>query len=255
MLPDDPIVGFFSKHMVPMLFSMRSASHKLQFAVTSFVLSVEDRWFLITAGHCLRDIQTRMTNDGYEITSCALVDSSGLGASFREPIPFAYMHAQPHHIIQGYELDYGVVPLSQYYRGLLEANKIEALNEEVWDKQPPRVEFYKLIGVPAQLSVAWEHAFQLITTLHEVEPLATIPPGLQPTNTPLFYGRIVLGAGLTDIQGMSGSPIFAFSDDPDRGLRYWLVAVQSHWIPSSGVIIGCPMRTLGQFLRSLITQS
>ena len=56
------------------------------------------------------------------------------------------------------------------------------------------------------------------------------PEEFPDTDTPLFYGCITLDESVTDIEGMSGGPIFGFYKNDKNELRYWLVALQSTWI-------------------------
>ena len=251
MLPDDPIARFFNKHLVPMLFTVQDNTGSRQFIVSAFALSIMDQWFLITAGHCLRQIE-ELQSKGTEITSCALVDTIGTDAIHKDTIPFAYENASPQYLSEDLHYDYGVIPLSSYYRHLLEANSVQSLTEEVWEKQPDEFDFYKLLGVPYELLEITPEYVYLPTTLLNVEPTNEWPNGIAKTSAPQFIGKITLGKGLTNIAGTSGGPIFGFRENPPGKLKYWLVALQSRWFSMSRIVIGCPTKPLGQFLRSLI---
>ena len=252
MIDDDPIVRFFHKHLVPMLFTAQEGRDSRQFIVTAFVLSVEDEWFLVTAGHCLRDIETIKTR-GAEITSCALVDTLGEGAEFKYTIPFAYERASPHYLSSDYpEFDYGMIPLSRYYRQLLEANNVQPLSEQVWNKQPDDFDFFKLIGVPFELLHFTNEFVEVTTALFDVEALDKLPEGFPEPSIPQFVGKIHLAEDIDSIDGTSGGPIFGFKEIPTGELRYWLVALQSRWYPTSQIVIGCPTKLLGESLRSLL---
>ncbi|MDD2694622.1 MAG: hypothetical protein PHD58_01690 [Anaerolineales bacterium] len=251
MVDDDPIVHFFHKHLVPILFTVQEGSISRQFIITAFVLSVENHWFLVTAGHCLREIETLKAN-GTKIISCALIDKMGDGAKHVENIPFAYENAFPEYSPDELEYDYGVIALSRYYCQLLEANNIKPLTEEVWDLQPNKFDFYKLIGVPYELLEITPEYINITSALFDVEPLNKWPNGIAKTSSPQFIGKITLGKGIQNIEGTSGGPIFGFRENPPGTLKYWLVALQSRWRPTSQIVIGCPTKLLGQFLRSRI---
>lgn len=251
MVEDDPIVRFFHKHLVPILFTVQEETVSRQFIVTAFVLSAADQWFLITAGHCLRDIE-KLLSQGSEIESCALIDTMGDGAINEYTIPFAYENASPEYLSDDLEFDYGVIPLSHYYRQLLETNNIQSLTEQVWDKQPDKFEFYKLIGIPYELLEITPNYINVTTTLLDIEPLDKMPDGISKTSSSQFVGKIILGKGVKNIKGTSGGPIFGFRENPPGTLKYWLVALQSRWLPTSQIVIGCPTKLLGQFLRSQI---
>lgn len=255
MPTDEELVGFFHRHVVAVILTFQKGPEIQNLAVTAFVLSVADHWFLITAGHCIRQIEAMTEQLGYELANCQLIDSLGLAASHLESIPFVYKDSNPTCLSDDYAFDYGVMVLSPYYRQLLEANNIQALNEEVWKKQPANVDFYMLLGIPSELVKVDSEYIAIGSTLHRVEPVDEKPEGFTQVDAPLFYGRITLREGMTSIQGMSGGPIFAFHLNEKGELRYWLTALQSRWLPESHYIAACPTRLLGNFLEELVNRA
>ena len=251
MVDDDPIVRFFHKHLIPILFTVQDGELSRQFIVTSFVLSIDDRWFLITAGHCIQEIE-ELKSKGVKIVSCSLIDNMGEDARFEHKIPFAYENASPEYLSDDLDYDYGVIRLSHYYRQLLESNNIEPLTEEVWDKQPSEFHFYKLIGVPYELLEITPKFIHVTTTLIDVELINAELREKLKISSHQFAGKVLLGKGIKNIEGISGGPIFGFLENPPGQLKYWLVALQSRWFSDSKIIIGCPTKLLGQFLRSQI---
>lgn len=248
----EELVGFFHRHLVPIYFSCQKEKDIQNFVVTYFVLSVSSQWFLITAGHCIHDIDRLINKSGYQITKCYLIDSMSLGAKHPEPVPFDYKNSNPVCLSEDREFDYGVMVLSSYYRKLLETNNVLALNEEVWKKQPTKVDFYMLLGVPLELTKVNLNDFQITPTLHKVEALSKRPDNFPETNVPLFYGKVFLGKALSNIEGMSGGPIFGFYQNDKDELRYWLLALQSRWLPKSHNIMACPTKLLGLFLEEKV---
>ena len=210
---------------------------------------------MITAGHCIRLIEDFTEKLGYELTSSQLIDSLGVGASHLEAIPFVYNESYPTCVSDDYAFDYGVMVLSSYYRQLLEANNIQALDEEVWKKQPTTVDFYMLLGIPNELVKVDSEFIAIGSTFHRIEPLDEKPEGFSQVDAPLFYGRISLLEGMTSIQGMSGGPVFAFRLNEKGELRYWLTALQSRWLPESHCIAACPTKLLGHFLEDEIIRA
>lgn len=253
MTSDDKLIGFFHRHVVPVFFTFQKETDAQSFVVTAFVLSVSDTWFLVTAGHCIREIED-ITNHGYKITHCQLIDSLGLDAKHLDPIPFVYQESYPVCISDNYAFDYGIMVLSPYYKQLLQANNVQALNEDVWKKQPSKVDFYMLLGVPGELVKVNPTSIEIAPLLCFIEPINQRPEGFTEVDVDLFYGRIVLGEGITSVKGMSGGPIFAFHQNEKGELRYWLIALQSRWLPESHFIAGCPTKLLGHFIEDLTTQ-
>jgi hypothetical protein len=254
MSTDDNIVSYFQRHVIPVYFSFQKEGDIQRLVVSTFVLSVSDQWFLITAGHCIQEIQ-KLIDCGYELTQCLLIDSLGEGAKHAEPIPFMYKESNPIWLSDDFAFDYGVIALSPYYKKLLLTNNVQALNEEVWKKQPNQVDFYTLLGIPAELVKVNSDNIELVPSLHTVKPVDKKPDGFSEVDTPLFYGQIVLGEGLESIAGMSGGPVFAFQKNEKGELRYWLTALQSRWLPEAHFIAACPTKLLGQFLEDVYLQA
>ena len=250
---DDDLVGFFARHIVPILFTFEKAGRSESLVMTTFVLSIGEHWFLVTAGHCIGEVD-RYIESGCQIAACYLVDSMGLGATHLDPIPFVYAKSYPTRLSDNKNFDYGVMVLSAYYRQLLEKNKIQPLNEDVWKRQPPSVDFYFLLGVPGELVKTESSHIEIVPTLHKIQSVDEKPQGFSETDVPLFYGRIGLGQGMTSIKGMSGGPIFGFHMDAQGQLRYWLIALQSRWLPNSHYIAACPTKVLGEVLEAVLRE-
>jgi hypothetical protein len=71
----------------------------------------------------------------------------------------------------------------------------------------------------------------------------------------MFYGEVIMPQGLTDIDGMSGGPIFSFKRNDLGELKYWLYAVQSSWIKNKSLIAACLMTPFAQMVRDVIWSS
>jgi hypothetical protein len=248
---DDDLVGVFARHLVPVLFTFEREGRSEKLVMTAFVLSIAEHWLLVTAGHCIGEVE-RYIESGCVISECYLVDSLGLDVRYADPIPFAYARSHPTRLSEDKSFDYGVMILTPYYRQLLEKNKIHPLNEKVWKCQPPSVDFYLLLGVPRELVKVESSRVEIVPTLHRVQPLDERPQGFPETDMPLFYGHIGLGQGMTSIMGMSGGPVFGFSKDSQGQLRYWLIALQSRWLPDSHYIAACPTKVLGEVLEAVL---
>ncbi len=85
----------------------------------------------------------------------------------------------------------------------------------------------------------------LITLTRRAQP----PSDVEPTKYSQFVGQIDPSLEIGSIAGMSGGPIFGFSLGPP--LRYWVVAIQSSWLPKRRITFGCPMPVLGQLMQQL----
>lgn len=249
---DGDLIAYFMRHLVPVFFTFTKGSDSHSAVITSFVMSIADQWFLVSAGHCLKQIKENITTHGYKITNCLLVDSLGLAAKHIEPIPFSYEDSLPTHVSDDANFDYGFMILTPYYRRLLEKNNIQPLDEEVWKRQPSEVDFYTMIGMANELTTVTSESLTTTPSLHRIIQLDGRPEVFPKTDIPLFYGCIVLGNALTSIKGMSGGPIFAFRKNAQGQLRYWLTALQSRWIPRLHYIVAYPTKLLGDTLETIL---
>ena len=166
------------------------------------------------------------------------MDSMGVGATHFEPIIFTYDHANPQYIPDSREMDYGIIPLSTLYQGLLSSNNISPLNEEVW-----RNEFVQRDN----------ETLGIITILNWIDECKK-PKHFPNTELPLFYGKIKLHSNQRSVLGMSGGPIFAFEQVKGK-YKYWLTALQSSWREKSGIVIGCPTTFLGSVIEEMISEN
>jgi len=259
IMKNDEIVSFFHKHLVPVFISLLKGKDVHSYIFTAFVLSVGEQWYLVTAGHCIKIIEEETDIHGFEISRCSLIDCLGQGAKNIHPIPFVYSEASPICLSDEFDFDYGFLNISPYYKQLLISNNVQPLNEEVWKKQPNVVDSYVLVGIPAELVIVNPDNLELYPTLFPIEQLKEKPEGFTKTDIPLFYGRITLGEDIKSKKGVSGGPIFGFYTNEKGEMRYWLIALQSRWLPNSRFISAYPTYLLGyiidniQFLNSSIT--
>lgn len=245
-------LAYIHRHLVPMVFEFNKGNFTMTFVITSFVLSVQENWFLVTAGHCLQSIDEYKAN-GYVIQKCYLMDSMGAGATHFEPIIFTYDIAQPQYMPDSREMDYGIIPLSAYYQGLLSANNITSLNEEVWRKQPNKPESFALVGIPEDFIQRDNETVGIVAVLNWIDECEK-PDNFPDTELPLFYGKVKLHSNQRSVAGMSGGPIFAF-EQVNGQYRYWLKALQSRWRGQSEIVIGCPTIFLGNVIDKMISEN
>ena len=250
-LKNDKMVEFFHRHVVPIYFNFKKDTEHKCFIVTSFVISVYGQWFLVTAGHCIEDIENLIAS-GYDLIKCRLIDTMGTGATHRMPIPFDYATSSATKMCYDPKYDYGLIFLEDNYLDLLRSNGVVPMTEQVWEKQPEDPEFFALIGVPDELSDSNEDIAYVTSTFHIVKELQERPTNFEPTDAPTFFGKISLAEPMTTIIGMSGGPILSFKTAKTGELKYWLHAVQSRWIKSEKIVAACLMKPLGNFLKEFM---
>lgn len=227
------------------------------FAISAFVISVRGVWFLVTAGHILHDLSQRL-NAGRRIIKSRLMDGLAPGPHL-PPVVFALSHEPEWYVDTDDRQDYGLIPLRPLYATQLAAGGVIPLAEPAWTDIPEQADLYFLLGFPKQakridVSVCGHSgnvALEIGTPLLPVQRIQEPPAALRST-TPRLYARVPIGTGtvngreitLTDLDGMSGGPVFAVKQQPDGRWRLWVVAVQSSWVRESRVLAACYIRPL-----------
>lgn len=226
------------------------------FALSCFIISVFDEWFLVTAGHVLKDIEAA-TSAGQRLERWFLHDGWGMEAKWNHPVPIAFDKMPKLYVGDETGYDYGLIYLGEYYRSLLAANSVVALDEKGWTEDlPDKFDGYLLLGFPSQLVVpemttAGMKISQSVVVVR-VEEVGTPPEHLR-KDTPRFYGTVTLPPQFNSIDGMSGSPILGYKKGDHGMTRYWVVAVQSSW--DGKVVAACPIHIFASFIARKIEEA
>jgi hypothetical protein len=123
-------------------------------AYSAFVMSMNDRWFLVTAGHALKELDSLLDARRIKITSCCIADYFGKDAKVHYPTPFPYDESSPRWSIDDrlLGLDLGLVYLRKLYRDGMEANGIMPVSERNWVRQHEvAFDAYYILGFPKEL--------------------------------------------------------------------------------------------------------
>ena len=248
-LSADPITQFFHRHVVPIHFEFRKGHVVRTRVVTAFVMAINEQWCLVTAGRNIESIESEF-DQGYEIERCCLLDCNGVNTPHGTTIPFDYLESAATRLSYDPTYDCGVFLLGAHHVRLLKESGIEAMTEEVWERQPYSVDFHAIIGVHGKPSPS--NAMGITSTLHKVTPLTHRPDCFEETGTPTFWAAVTPGCEQGDMPDLSGSPIFAFRQTEDGELAYWLHSIQNQWVQSRGLIAACFARPIGKFLKEVV---
>ena len=274
MAPAD-IVQFFARHFVSIGWTdqtpgERSSANKglgQPFNVSAFAMEVSGEWFLVTAGHIIEDLKVSQRK-GQVLTGFQLNDSwANLpDGAMALPIDFEYILARAHSLYDpDLGLDYACIHIGDHYKRLLQKGGIVPFDEMAWEKGlPDHPDFHIMIGIPSQWSSidvrAHPPSQELNCVLFPIRDLDKLPENLlgKPHR---FYGKLDEelhcpdGKLLTDLDGMSGAPIMAVKKTEDGKMHYWLVALQSAWLPSERIVIGNRVLVLGNAIRAVLIPS
>lgn len=257
---DDQTFKFFCRHLVSLnghwqpLNKDGSRSGILQpFSYSAFVMSVRGIWVLATAGHILRDIEKYREHPDAQITNVHIVDTFGptpispmaMPIEF-ESAPYSWIAPNTDDIAGHHGLDIGIVLLTNNQQQLLAANGVVPIAEEHWDhNNGQQCNLHCIVGLPDEFVKENEVGIVILG----VDRLDNVPDDIPITEYERFVGRIDERATF-DLKGMSGGLIIGIN----RAVRdkYWIIAVQSTWLPNRRLTFGCPIRTFGQFVEEAI---
>jgi hypothetical protein len=259
------LFGMFGRHFVSLLVCYRpktgpDAGKEKCRNYSGFILTIRGIWHLVTAGHILEGLEKAMDSGQVEVTRSYLLDSYGAERVTDLPNPFDFEGAPKTYLYDDDAgLDFGLILLRPYYQRLLQANKIMPFSEIDWVKQPAKFEALFMLGLPFELNPGdvRPDGITIEPAIIRLEQLDGPPGGLpeaKETLYPRFWGRIPGMTGLSDIEGMSGGPIYGLAYDKDRNLRYWAVAIQSGWFKTAGVVAANPVSVMGTIMERYLAR-
>ncbi|TIT04443.1 MAG: hypothetical protein E5W98_19935 [Mesorhizobium sp.] len=262
---DSDALEFFGRHLLAICITYRLANTSKEDALSfaaynGTLIDIAGSVCFLTAGHVLADLKQKIADIRVEIVEVVLADTFAKGRISDKPVPFD-IRSEPFLFVDDEEqgLDFGAIPLRPYYVNLLAKNGMVALDEERWIHQH-RVDFdgYAMLGLPREFtspSVDTLGHGAVSPTMIWVSRRETPPQGTRHTTYPRFIAEIGESLSITDIVGMSGGPIFGFRIDGEKAVRYWVVALQSAWLPRQRIIFGCPLPTLAPLLKGLMAEA
>lgn len=244
-------------HLCPILASQLANGVIQDYIYTAFLLSVDEAWFVVSAGHCAGNLERASKSTSNQDLKVHLLDGNSSHAISTMPVPYSYSPDKVFFLHKD-GLDYALFPIHESTRSLLEANGMVPLAEDMWSYEPPDNCSYALLGVREK---AWkvtrssgQFHVKLRHSLNRIERLAECPADLTPEPGKSFFGKVTLNCEQPTIEGMSGGPIFAFHANGNGVTRYWLAALQSGWRQSSRHIFGCLIKPFGEAVRPIVQE-
>jgi hypothetical protein len=235
------------RHVVPIYFEFTKGRELHKQLITTFVISINGRWLLMTAGHCITEVQHYRDN-GYVISRCNLIDSLGVGATYKDPVPLDYDDSKPTALCSNPTWDYGVIIPRRNTCLLMQANGVVPMSKDWWNREDDVAEAYWMLGIPAEQVVHSGKMGQAGLTFARLEEIEDRPEGFPETDAPMFYGSLLKNP-LSSLKGFSGSPIFSFAR-AEVGGHYQLHAMQVSALRGK-YISGMLMQPLVEFLQEV----
>lgn len=202
---------------------------------------------ILTAGHIVRELERLYSEE--EIIRCVIADTFGPVIKDIHPVPFDFISSDRNYIDDdGLGLDFGLIFLPAYCVRLIAKHEIVPLDENAWrvgSGITPNHHF--VLGFPEELtrsSLRDGEDGAVAPTLVRLEKLSS-EEFSETTTYPRFVAKVNQNP-LSTMRGLSGGPIFAFSSE--KLDRYWIVAIQSSWLPSKRIVFGCDLSVMGSIL-------
>ncbi|WP_144657849.1 hypothetical protein [Achromobacter dolens] len=235
------LVELLASHFVPFAVQITRRDEAHRMVYSSLVVESGDEWFLITAAHCIQELEALFA-EGWSYQASWLLDGLAPKRRDEKVIPFDWSAAQ---YSCSKDIDVGFVKISNYYKETLSANGVVPFKSENFKVPESSALGFCLLGSPLELMDS-SLSMRMLTSivLIPVDRLDERPPEMNHTRVERWYAKIEMPDGLEDIRGMSGGAIIAFRAGSDGILEYWPVAIQSAWMQSTVNIAACPVRDL-----------
>jgi|GEM_PF-1014122 len=226
-----------------------------QSMATGFLLSVDGTWFVITAGHVLAQIEQSIASPR-RLVKANIRDACHIDGNV-EHVVFPLSDVPRLRVDRSHAgVDYGAILVPPHYARLIDRVGSGPVTEDGVASPEDEFHIMALLGFPRetqQVKIRREG-----TTMHFHTDFGTpllpvlrtdTPPQLLIKESTRVYGQILSmesvsrGVRLSDIDGMSGGPLFGLTLEDD-GVRYRLIGVQSGWDGRTKTIAACPIQPL-----------
>ena len=246
---DEELKKFLSyslRHVVgfALTYHLKKETTRKFICFSAFVLFIQNRWWLVTAGHIFKYWKQAINSGDVVVVGRALADYFGTDVTFDHPLPFDLFDQDAIHIFdKTRKLDFALVPLNDLIRQGLEKNCVMPMEINWGRKGLDDFDAYGVVGFPEEYSGPIDAIEQ---ASGQVRPVY-VPLQLQDVPTPddqfpRFIAKIKDMGNQKSIVGMSGGPIFGYRKREDE-IEYEIVAIQSTW-NERDTIHGCPLNVV-----------
>lgn len=242
----DVLLGAICRHVVAIFGryetldeSGNATGDSKAYSYTGTILSFEDNWFIGTSGHVITSLRNAIEHQSIRINSSYLLDHFGSDATRQRGIEFNAFDRPMLWVDRGNTLgvDFALIQLSAEDIGRLKENGITALREQEWAFSSDMTFLaFGLVGLPDE--------FTAMMPRTDGQKVAMLAPSYVPIEkldddvsktVRQFHAKIITKGKQDSIRGMSGGPVVGFYE-VENETRYKLIALQSHWLKSTGVI-------------------
>jgi len=247
------ILPLYNRHFVGLWLNFSYQGTKRDILYSSFIVEVTGRWYLYTAGHCLKSL-TKFLSSQPEHQS-RLIDSpvTDKGRGFQdvehpfllEPDKWVWKDDDDH--------DFGIIPLRPATARLLQAQSKKPLPPSSAALPNPSGEFC-LVGIPGDTVQEIESGVRFDVRFLQMSYCSSPPAAFTGKPCETFYGKITGRISSEEsIVGMSGGPIFGLdSNSSNEDTPYNIVATQGSWIESQRTVSATLVKPVLDIIENLV---
>ena len=254
---------YMSRHLVALTSEYKSYEkgkllHHGVLAFSGFPIEMLNRWFWVTAGHCLKMLDDNIPTKTMELFRTEFMDCFGPGEPVLNGVPYTYEPGCGFFIEKkDLALDFGLIPLRNLYRQNMVKNGVVAISRIHWESQAELTfSEYKILGFPAHDKVeefdasgGAEAAIRPVMIAIDRIEKGEID---NPPDGAWFIGRIPDDVTISSVEGMSGGPIFGFRKSASGQWFYQIVGLQSWWRPETRIIFGCSLPLFAEAVQNAL---
>jgi hypothetical protein len=242
------------KHMV--ILCWRKTEHgdpSVADFMVGFLVEVRDEWYIVTAGHIITALQGEQ-KDGLRHYNWLIHDGLSADSQWNNGIPFP-LFEQRCVFINEPGIDFAAIFVPHLIRESLKCNQKIPFIESTW--ADPRVggEYvgYLMLGAPAEKLVerSPHRLFFGLAMIHLNRIKPSESPEYDGKSDLYFHGKLKAvpittrgGEVIESLRGMSGGPVIKFMKHPSGETTYKVIAVQSGWTGTSGIITATYVRPM-----------
>lgn len=219
---------------------------------SGFVFEYADKWYWMTAGHILEEIELTLNHANYVLRDFALLDHFGPGELNKMAIPFDYASAWKYYEYDTSKgLDYGIVELREHDKRLMRLNNVPAITIAEWEDAATFTYIgHFMAGLPLDAVESHIRSNQDVAVISSrtcpsvmyLEMQTETQFGDTQTEYPRIVSKLSPNWPEGDIKGMSGGPVFGICKETNE---YRIVGIQSSWRARERVAFATPLQVAG----------
>jgi hypothetical protein len=224
------------------------AGQERPFSFSCFPVVMDDKCFLVTAGHVLRELSD-LSSRGL-LRHCSIEDKFGKDAKVDVPTVISFENIPKFFVDdESSGVDVGAMELREFYIEGIISNGVKPFNEEGWlEGERENAQEFLILGFPVEEDGLLGGVIKTVRPCVAGIKPSEIPSYLRRHNDCRFAGKLLADLPLS-VKGMSGGPIFRLKDE-EKGKRYWLYGMQVEWLPTERITMGHTMTTIAELIRA-----